>query len=438
MTSSKKKKIWFLCLLWGAIVLPVIFLSVMLTLVSHEYFGAMPTFAELENPKSNAASEVYSEDQQLLGTFHIENRSFVSFEDISPNLIRAIIATEDVRFARHSGIDMRGLMRVAIRTVALGDKTQGGGSTITQQLAKNLFPRNTNEYSSSLDKYTSLFVAKLKEWITAIKLERNYTKNEIVAMYLNVIPFGSNAFGVSAASATFFDKQPLQLNVEEAALLAGIVNAPTRYSPVRNYDNALQRRNFVMRQMVRAGYLNYESYAVLSDSPISLTYQQKDHNTGLATYFRERVRQIMNARQPERSRYATKEDYLADSVEWAINPLYGWCHKNKKPGNVPYDVNRDGLKIYTTISSKMQQYAEDALTNHLKHNLQPALNEEIRIKGGRIFGNSMTQEQEQEYIVRAVKQTERYRVLHNAGWSMNKIMENFRTPTEMTIFTWNG
>ncbi|MDR1021879.1 MAG: transglycosylase domain-containing protein [Prevotellaceae bacterium] len=438
MTSSKKKKIWFISLLWGAIVLPVIFFAVMLTLVSREYFGAMPTFAELENPKSNVASEVYSEDQKLLGTFHIENRSFISFEDISPNLIMAVIATEDARFASHSGVDMIGLLRVAIRTVALGDRSQGGGSTITQQLAKNLFPRNTNEYSSSLDKYSSLFVAKLKEWITAIKLERNYTKNEIVAMYLNVIPFGSNAFGISAAASTFFDKHPLQLNVEEAALLAGIVNAPTRYSPVRNYSSALQRRNFVMRQMVRAGYLNHESYAVLSDSPITLTYLQKDHNTGLATYFRERVRQIMNARQPERQRYANKEDYLADLIEWKNNPLYGWCHKNKKPGNVPYDVNRDGLKIYTTVNSRMQQYAEEALTSHLKNSLQPALSEEIRIKGGRIFGNSMTSEQEQEYIVRAIKQTERYRVLRNAGWSMDKIMANFHTPTEMTIFTWNG
>ncbi|MDR0712622.1 MAG: penicillin-binding protein [Prevotellaceae bacterium] len=436
--KSRRNKICFAAILWGLIVLPVIFLAVMLTLVSYEYFGAIPTFAELENPKSNVASEVYSEDQKLLGTFHVENRSFINFEDISPNLIKAVIATEDVRFANHFGIDLIGLMRVAVRTVAMGDRNQGGGSTITQQLAKNLFPRNTNEYSSAFDKYSTLFIAKFKEWITAVKLERNYTKNEIVAMYLNVIPFGSNAFGISAASATFFDKHPLQLNVEEAALLAGVVNAPTRYSPVRNPDNALQRRNFVMRQMVRAGYMNHETYAILSDAPITLKFQQKDHNTGLATYFRERVRQTMNAMQPVRSQYATKEDYRADSMEWERNPLYGWCYKNKKPGNVPYDVNRDGLKIYTTINSKMQQYAEEALTSHLKNSLQPALNEEIRMKGGRIFGSNLSQEQEQEYITRAIKQTERYRVLRLAGWSMDKILANFRTPTEMTMFTWNG
>ncbi|MDR3189189.1 MAG: penicillin-binding protein [Prevotellaceae bacterium] len=438
MTRSRKNKIWFATILWSAIVLPVIFLVIMLMLVSREYFGAMPTFAELENPRSNVASEVYSEDHHLLGTFHIENRSFISFEDISPNLIKAVIATEDVRFASHFGIDLKGLMRVAVRTVAMGDRSQGGGSTITQQLAKNLFPRNANEYSSTLDKIGSLVIAKFKEWITAVKLERNYTKNEIVAMYLNVIPFGSNAFGVNAAAATFFDKHPSQLSVEEAALLAGVVNAPTRYSPVRNPENALLRRNFVMRQMARAGYLTLESYAILSDVPITLKFQQKDHNTGLATYFRERVRQTMNARRPERSRYATKQDYLADSIEWEKNPLYGWCHKNKKPGDVPYDVNRDGLKIYTTINAKMQQYAEEALMEHLRSNLQPALNEEIRLKGGRIFGNDMSAEQEQEYILRAVKQTERYRVLRLAGWSVDKIMENFRTPTEMLIFTWDG
>ena len=439
MTKNKKmQKIWFVAILWSLIVAPAIFLAVMLTLVNQEYFGFMPTFAELENPKSNVASEVYSADRKLLGTFHVENRSFISFEDLSPNLVKAVIATEDVRFASHFGIDLRGLMRVAIRTVAMGDRSQGGGSTITQQLAKNLFPRNTNEYSSAFDKYSSLLIAKFKEWITAVKLERNYTKNEIVAMYLNVIPFGSNAFGISAAAATFFDKHPLQLNVEEAALLAGVVNAPTRYSPVRNPDNALQRRNFVLRQMVRAGYLTYEGYLVHSEAPIALKYQQKDHNTGLATYFRERVRQTMTARQPERARYATKEDYLADSIEWEKNPLYGWCHKNKKPGNVPYDVNRDGLKIYTTVSSTMQQYAEEALVAHLKNSLQPALNEEIRMKKGRIFGNNISSEQEQEYITRAIKQTERYRVLRLAGWSMSKIMANFRTPVEMVIFTWKG
>ncbi|MDR2937817.1 MAG: transglycosylase domain-containing protein [Prevotellaceae bacterium] len=436
--TSRKKKFWFAVILWGIIVLPTAFLSIMLSMISNERFGKMPSFEELENPKSNAASEVYSEDRKLLGTFHIENRSFVAFEDISPNLIKAVIATEDARFSRHSGIDMVALGRVLVRTISLGDRSQGGGSTITQQLAKQLFPRDSYDYRNPFQKYGNLFIIKLKEWITAVKLERNYTKNEIVAMYLNVVPFGSNAFGISAAAATFFNKAPSQLLVEEAALLAGVINAPTRYSPVRNYYPAMARRNFVMRQMVRAGYLGPENYALLNESPINLKYQQQDHNTGLATYFRERLRQTMNARQPERQRYATRYDYLVDSLEWEQNPLYGWCSKNRKPGGEAYDVNRDGLKIYTTINSKMQQYAEEALTDHLKNTLQPALDEEIKWKGGRVFGNNISKEDEQMFIERAIKQTERYRVLRNAGFSWEKIMNNFRTPTEMTIFNWQG
>ena len=436
--TSRKKKIWFALILWGGIVLPTAFLATMLTLVSRERFGKMPTFEELENPKSNIASEVYSEDRKLLGTFHIENRSFVAFDDISPNLIRAVIATEDARFSRHSGVDLISLGRVMVRTIAMGDRDQGGGSTITQQLAKQLFPRENYDYRNPFKKYGNLFIIKLKEWITAVKLERNYTKNEIVAMYLNVVPFGSNAFGVSAASTTFFNKPPAQLLVEEAALLAGIINAPTRYSPVRNYYNAFARRNFVMRQMVRANYLNQDSYDMLYDIPIRLRYEQQDHNTGLATYFRERIRQIMNARQPERVRYSTRREFLTDSLEWAQNPLYGWCSKNKKPSGEPYNVNRDGLKIYTTVNSKMQQYAEEALTAHLMYSLQPALEEEIKWKGGRIFGKDMDTEDELEYISRAIKQTERYRVLRNAGYSWEKIMDNFQTPVDMTIFRWQG
>jgi penicillin-binding protein 1A len=419
-------------------VLPTALLATMLTLVWQEMFGPMPTFEELENPKSNMASEVFSEDHVLLGTFHIENRTFVSFEDISPNLIRALLATEDVRFAHHSGIDTQGLLRVLVRTIALGERNQGGGSTITQQLAKNLFPRTNNEYDSPLEKYGHLFVVKLKEWITAVRLERNYTKNEIIAMYLNVIPFGSNAFGVNAAAQTFFNKHPMQLNVDESALLAGIVNAPTRYSPVRNYESATARRNFVLRQMVRADYLSPESYAALSEQPITLRYQQQDHNTGLATYFRERVRQIMNARYPHPSHYSTTAAYEVDLAEWEGNPLYGWCHKNKKPDGTSYNVHRDGLKIYTTINSKMQQYAEESLVSHLKNTLQPALNDEIKAKGGKIFGASMSSREEEESLLRAIKQTERYRTLRSAGLSMSQIMENFRKPTGMTIFTWQN
>ncbi|MGL5957485.1 MAG: transglycosylase domain-containing protein, partial [Phocaeicola sp.] len=431
------KRVWFVLIFYGCIVTPIVFLSTMLFLINQEYFGKMPTFEELENPKSNIATEVFSEDKKLIGTFHIENRSFVTFEELSPNLVKALIATEDIRFAEHSGIDMIGLARVAVRTIAMGDKTQGGGSTITQQLAKNLFPRENYRNENSFQKYSRLFIIKLKEWITAVKLERNYTKNEILAMYLNIVPFGSNAFGIRSAATTFFNKHPSQLLIEEAALLAGIVNAPTRYSPVRNIENATNRRNFVMKQMVRANYLPESICQELSKRPIALKYKQQDHNTGLATYFRERVRQTLSAKKPERKRYTTKEDFFADSIEWLQNPAYGWCNKNLKPDGTPYDINRDGLKIYTTVNSKMQQYAEDALIEHLKYTLQPALNHEIKTKGGRIFGSSINKEQEEELIIRAIKQTERYRLLNKEGWSIDRIIDNFNKAITMTIFTWD-
>lgn len=437
VNKKRRNKIIFATILWGVITFPIAFFTILIVRVEQEKYGTMPTFEELENPKSNIASEVYSEDHKLLGTFHIENRSFVAFEEMSPNLIKAVIATEDARFTDHSGVDLIGLMRVAVRTLALGDRSQGGGSTITQQLAKHLFPRSNVSDKNIFKKYWDILIIKLKEWVTAVKLERSYTKNEIIAMYLNVIPYGSNAFGIRAASLTFFNKQPSQLNVEEAALLAGIINAPTRYSPVRNYYNALSRRNFVMRQMVRAEYLTLDEYDRYSVTPIELRYQQEDHNTGIGTYFRERVRQIMIARMPDRKRYATTREYQIDSLEWEQNPLYGWCHKNRKPNGDPYDVNRDGLKIYTTLNSKMQTYAEQALVDHLKMDLQPALSEEIREKG-RIWGTSITPEQEEDILIHAIKQTERYRLLRNEGVPMNKIMEIFKTPVDMTLFTWEG
>jgi penicillin-binding protein 1A len=212
----------------------------------------MPTFEELENPKSNLASEIYSADGKLLGTYYIENRSNIHFRDLSPNLINALIAAEDIRFEKHSGIDGKALVRVVIGV--LSGNTRGGGSTITQQLAKNLFPRKRNP--SILD----LTVAKFKEWITATKLERNYSKEEIIAMYFNTVPFGSQSYGIKAAAKTFFNKTPDSLNFEEAALMVGVVNAPTRYSPIRNPERAFKKRNLVLSQMKKYGYISEAVY----------------------------------------------------------------------------------------------------------------------------------------------------------------------------------
>jgi penicillin-binding protein 1A len=441
MATKKKhsiKHVIFATVLWGSIGAVVVGGAVLIALVATGYFGELPSFAELENPKSNIATEIYSADQKLIGTYFIENRSFLDFNDISPHLVRAVLATEDARFPYHSGIDMQGLLRVAVRTLMLGDRRQGGGSTITQQLAKNLFPREPYANLNPFAKAKKIVIFKLKEWVTAVKLERAYTKNEILAMYLNVVFYGHNAYGIRSAAKTFFNKAPLQLNVEEAALLAGVINAPTRYSPVRNPDNALHRRNSVLRRMEKSDYFDEDTYYKLAARPIKLTYQQDDHNAGIATYFRERVRQIMLAKKPVENRFYLKEDYENELREWNDNPLYGWCQKNKKLDGSSYDIHRDGLKIYTTINSRMQQYAEFAVEEHLKKSLQPTLDREIKWKGGRIWGKDISKAQEKELILRAIKQTERYRLLRQDGASEDEILKAFNTPVNMTIFTWNG
>ena len=424
---------------WGLFAFACLFVLIIFLLIGNEFFGPMPSFEELENPKSNVASEIISEDNVLLGTFYIQNRTFVDYDDISPNVRNALVATEDIRFQQHSGIDFRGLMRVGFKTVLMGDKGSGGGSTITQQLAKNLFPRDTARTRSKLARGTKMVITKFKEWITAVKLERNYTKEEILAMYLNIVEYGNNAFGIKAAAKTFFNTSPDSLNVEEAALLVGVVNAPTRYSPVRNPERALQRRNVVLGQMAKYGYLTRSEFDSISQLPIALSFKEQNHNVGLGTYFREMVRRMMTAVEPNPKGYFSSELYREDSVQWASNPLYGWCNKNLKPDGTPYNIYRDGLKIYVTLNSKMQAIAEDVLRQHLREELQPTLDGEIRARGGRLFARSdINQQQLEEIMYRAMRQTERYRVLRNAGKSKEEIYANFNTPRNMTIFTWKG
>ena len=312
MTDITRKKIvkWF----WIIISAPVLLLLAMILLVWA--FADIPSFEELENPESKLATEIIADDGQILTTFHIENRSFVSYDELSPYLVQAAVATEDKRFYNHSGIDFQSLGRVLVKTLLLSDSSQGGGSTITQQLAKTLYPRA--DVSSKIPGVSTvkLVIIKLKEWITAVKLERDYTKEEIMDMYLNAIFFGSNAYGVRAASQTFFAKEPADLTVEESATLVGMVNKPTRYNPALNPDKALVRRNFVIGQMEKAGYLTKEQRDSIQQIPITIDYQVQDHNAGLAPYFRDMLRRIMNAGEPQRSKYAYREDYVADSLLW--------------------------------------------------------------------------------------------------------------------------
>ena len=345
MTDKTKKRIvlWF----WILVVAPVVAVFALLAIVWA--FADIPSIEELENPDSKLATQVIAEEGEILTTYHIENRTFVSYEELAPSLVQAAVATEDKRFYKHSGVDFQSLARVLFKTLLSRDSSQGGGSTITQQLAKTLYPRR-----EGVGKLGIVWI-KLKEWITAVKLERNYTKEEIVDMYLNAIFFGSNSYGISSAANQFFGKHPSELQPEESAVLVGMVNKPTRYNPAINPDHALQRRNLVLSRMKDMDYLTKRECDSLQTLPIVLHTRQGDRTTGTGPYFRDMLRRTMTAQKPKRSSYQTQEDYQVDSLLWADDPLYGWLNKNSKSDGTPYDLDRDGLRIYTTINIKMQR-----------------------------------------------------------------------------------
>ncbi len=408
MTEEKPlKKPFFnyIAKLWLIFVLLLSGLTIFFYGVADEWFGPMPSFKDLENPDSNLSSEIYSADGVLLGTYFIENRSNIEFRDLSPNLVNALLAIEDIRFTEHSGIDLRALGRVAWGVVTGNNK--GGGSTLTQQLAKNLFPRGQN-----LSK-PELVIRKFQEWVTATKLERNYSKEEIMAMYLNTVPFGSHAFGIRAASRTFFNKVTDSLLLEEAALMAGVVNAPTWYSPVRNPERALKRRNLVLSQMHNYGFITKQEYDSVSSIPLDMSnYGIQDHTSGQATYFREFLR--------------------AELRRWALT--------NFKADGSAYDIYRDGLKIYTTIDSWLQLYAESAVRQHLGEELQPAFTKhwEGRKHAPFVFPEKDIEEEVEKIMRQAMRRSDRYRSLQIEGASPSEILESFKTPVHMRVFSWEG
>jgi len=430
-TTQKKIVKWF----WIIIAAPIACLLLALLLVS--LFAKIPSFEQLEDPDSNLATLLISEDGKVINTYHIENRSYVAFEDLPPHLVQAAIATEDARFYKHSGIDFRGLARVGVKTLLLGDSSQGGGSTITQQLAKTLYPREAVKSRFPGAKAFKMVGIKLKEWITAVKLERNYTKDEIVTMYLNQIFFGSNAFGIKAAAATFFAKEPKDLTVEEGACLVGMVNKPTRYNPVMNPDQSLERRNHVLKQMRKYDYLSRSEYDSISRIPIVLSYERQDHNSGLAPYFRDMLRKIMNAEKPKRSSYAQEEDFRVDSLAWMDDPFYGWLNKNRKPDGTTYNLDRDGLRIYTTIDSRMQKYAEEAVTEHLSKTLQKEFFQDMKYKRNRPFSNETSQDVINLLMRQAERWSDRYMGMKEAGFSDEEIKKSFKEPVQMRLFTWD-
>lgn len=423
---------WF----WIIITAPVALIFLLILLIGIGAFGKLPTFEELENPKSNLATEIYSEDGVMIGSFYIQNRSFVSYEELSPALVAALVSTEDMRFYSHSGIDFMSLARVFVKTIALGKSGQGGGSTISQQLAKNLYPRDTVVYNNPISRNSRMVVTKLKEWITAVMLEHNYTKEEILTMYLNVVEYGSNAWGIKSSARTFFNKTPGELNIQEAAMLVGVVNKPTRYSPKRNPEQAKGRRDLVLDRMCTKRYLTRHQYDSLCALPIELDYHPISHNEGTGTYFREMLRQVMTMKRPTRNRFANEWDFQQEAEQWDNNPLYGWCIKNTKADGTPYDLYRDGLKIYTTLNSVMQIYAEEAVQQQMSKNVQPAMDAQYK-NTKRLFTN-VNQEEIDRIMSNAMRQTDRYRMLRNSGASEDEIMKNFKTPVEMRVFTYAG
>ena len=442
MTEATKKKIskWF----WILVISPFALLMFLVLLVW--MFADIPSFAELETPDNKLATQIIAEDGEILTTFHIENRTYVSYDELSENLVHAAVATEDVRFYRHSGIDFIGLGRVLFKTILLSNSSQGGGSTITQQLAKTLYPRAEMEKKIPGIYHIKMVWTKLKEWITAVKLERDYTKDEIMTMYLNSIFFGSGAYGVRAASETFFGKHPSELTIEESAMLVGMVNKPTRYNPALNPDKALVRRNFVIGQMEKAGYFDDQAKAAgvkttafrdsIRQIPIELNYQVQDHNSGHAPYFRDMVRRVMSAKKPKRSSYSVPEDYTADSLSWATDDLYGWLEKNKKADGTPYDLDRDGLRIYTTINYKMQKYAEEAVQERMR-DLQADFRKDLRHKTNKPFSNDIDAPTRDRLMQQARKWSDRYRVLKKKGLNDSQIFKTFSEPVNMRVFAYN-
>ena len=441
MTRTQKivKWLWLSFLGLGALI------AIFLLLIYNGVIGYMPPIEELEDPHDKLASLVYANDGTTeLGRYYFGsgNRVYTDYDKVSPYVIDALIATEDVRFKDHSGIDFRALGRTLVKTLMLGDKSSGGASTITQQLAKQLY----SQPSSNIFKRA---IQKPIEWMIAIKLERFYTKDEIINMYLNRFDFLYNAVGIKTAANVYFGKEPGDLKAEEAAMLIGMLKNPSYYNPLRHEERTLNRRNTVLDQMVKAGFLSREEGDSLKALPLKLDYHKVDHKEGGAPYLREEIRRMMTANEPVRPKRADYSSemaytlamgtYNSDSTLWAENPLYGWIKKNPKPDGSYYDLYTDGLKIYTGIDPRMQAYAEQAVLEHLGGYLQPAFEREKRgQRNGPYTSNpdELSSAAVKKLIKNAIRQTERYRIMKEAGASEEEIDKAFKTPYEMDIFAY--
>ena len=425
----------FIYVLWGLLILTVAAIAIIFSAIANGKIGYVPPVEELENPNLKFATQIISDDGQLLGTWSLskENRVYVGYEDLSPNLVKALIATEDVRFKDHSGIDIRAFSRAVVKRGILMQKHAGGGSTITQQLAKQF-------YSPTADNVMERLLQKPIEWVIAVKLERYYTKEEILTMYLNKFDFLNNAVGIKTAAKTYFGKDPKDLSVEEAATLIGMCKNPSLYNPRRFNERCRGRRNVVLDQMRKADYLTEAECDSLKALPLTLKFQPVDHKDGLATYFREYLRGIMTAKKPNKSNYRgwQAQQYYEDSIAWETNPLYGWCNKNTKKDGSHYNVYTDGLKIYTTINSRMQRYAEEAVYEHVAKYVQPRFFKEKKGRKTAPYTSQLSVEEVQKILDRSIHQSDRYRTMKEAGYSESEIMQAFNTKHEMQVFSYEG
>ncbi len=426
--------------MWMSFVGFGLLIAVLMLLIYNGVIGYMPPIEELEDPHDKLASVVYSSDGTEMGRYFqgSGNRVYTDYDSLSPYVLEALIATEDVRFQQHSGIDFYALGRATVKTLLMGDKSSGGASTITQQLAKQL-------YSQPEQNFFKRALQKPIEWMIAIKLERFYTKAEIINMYLNRFDFLNNAVGIKTAANVYFGKEPGGLSVTEAAMLIGMLKNPSYYNPLRYPERTISRRNTVFEQMVKAGYLTQAECDALSTEPLGLDYHKVDHKEGAAPYLREEIRRMLTAKKPvrpKRSDYKSQMayaialgNYNTDSTMWETDPIYGWIEKNPKPDGSYYNLYSDGLRIYTPLDLTMQQYAEQTVLNYMGGTIQPAFTAEKRgNKYGPYAGAPASQIR--GLIDNAMRQTERWRVMAAAGASRSEIIKAFNTPVEMEIFTY--
>ena len=432
MALTEERRIGFRKVFWKIFGIGLAVVVLLFFLISIGWIGYLPEIGELQNPINKSATEIYSSDAQLLGRYYKgrDNRVPINYNEIDKDIINALIATEDIRFYKHSGIDLRGLIRAVFGVLTRSNS--GGGSTITQQLAKQL-------YSPGAGNIIERAFQKPIEWVIAVKLERMYSKEEIIAMYLNQFDFLNNAVGIKSASHVYFNSPADKLNIQEAATLVGMCKNPSYFNPLRYNERSSSRRNVVLDQMRKAGFLTENESDSIKKLPLILDYKRVDHKEGLAPYFREYLRKVLTAKKPVKGDYADwqKETYENDKWSWENDPLYGFFEKNKKSDGSKYDIYTDGLKIYTTIDSRMQRYAEEAVDQHM----QSIQKQFFREKKGRKyapFSRDLTTAEVSSIMQSAVNQSERYRKLKKEGAGKEEIDKSFNTKTEMRVFTYNG